>query len=139
MIRDKKTGKSKGFAFLAYEDQRSTSLAVDNFNGAEICGRTIRVDHVKKFRPPKEYLEFKEEDNFMNNLYKPSGPDGKGWGKYRILSEEEKKAVEEYRKLEKTREKNKDKLIDEMQNLKNITFDEDERVTILNIFFNILI
>ena len=103
---------------------------MDNFNGAEICGRTIRVDHVKQFKPPKEYLEFKEEDNFMINLYKPSGPDGKGWGNYRILSEEEKKAVEEYTKIEKTRERNKDKRIDEMQNLKNTAFDADERVLI---------
>ena len=28
LVRDKGTGKSKGFAFLAYEDQRSTILAV---------------------------------------------------------------------------------------------------------------
>jgi RNA-binding motif X-linked protein 2 len=35
-MRDKKTGKSRGFAFVAYEDQRSTVLAVDNFNGAEV-------------------------------------------------------------------------------------------------------
>lgn len=28
LVRDKATGKSKGFAFLAYEDQRSTILAV---------------------------------------------------------------------------------------------------------------
>lgn len=34
LARDKETGKSRGFAFLAYEDQRSTILAVDNFNGA---------------------------------------------------------------------------------------------------------
>lgn len=53
LARDKVTGKSKGFAFLAYEDQRSTILAVDNFNGAEICSRTLRVDHVKKYKPPK--------------------------------------------------------------------------------------
>jgi RNA-binding motif protein, X-linked 2 len=53
MGRDKATGKSKGFAFVAYEDQRSTILAVDNFNGAEVCGRTIRVDHVTKYKPPK--------------------------------------------------------------------------------------
>jgi len=33
LIRDRETGKSRGFAFLAYEDQRSTDLAVDNFNG----------------------------------------------------------------------------------------------------------
>lgn len=28
LVRDKGTGKSKGFAFIAYEDQRSTNLAV---------------------------------------------------------------------------------------------------------------
>ena len=53
LARDKKTGKSRGFAFLAYEDQRSTILAVDNFNGAEVCGRTLRVDHIKKYKPPR--------------------------------------------------------------------------------------
>jgi len=60
LARDKVTGKSKGFAFLAYEDQRSTILAVDNFNGAEICGRTLRVDHIKKYKPPKEFMEINE-------------------------------------------------------------------------------
>lgn len=29
-------GKSKGFAFVGYEDQRSTVLAVDNFNGIKV-------------------------------------------------------------------------------------------------------
>jgi RNA-binding motif X-linked protein 2 len=53
LARDRETGKSRGFAFLAYEDQRSTDLAVDNFNGAEICGRVLRVDHVRKYNPPK--------------------------------------------------------------------------------------
>ena len=47
LIRDKDTGKSKGFAFLKYEDQRSTTLAVDNLGGANILGRTIRVDHTR--------------------------------------------------------------------------------------------
>lgn len=36
LVRDKKTGKSKGFCFLCYEDQRSTVLAVDNFNGIKV-------------------------------------------------------------------------------------------------------
>jgi RNA-binding motif X-linked protein 2 len=37
LVRDKITGKSRGFCFLAYEDQRATVLAVDNFNHAEVC------------------------------------------------------------------------------------------------------
>jgi RNA recognition motif-containing protein len=36
LIRDKSTGKSKGFGFICYEDQRSTILAVDNFNGIKV-------------------------------------------------------------------------------------------------------
>ncbi|XP_050236404.1 zinc finger CCCH domain-containing protein 25 [Mercurialis annua] len=54
LVRDKGTGKSKGFAFVAYDDQRSTILAVDNLNGAEVAGRTIRVDHVSKYKKKEE-------------------------------------------------------------------------------------
>lgn len=43
MPRDKATGKAKGFAFVMYEDQRSTVLAVDNMNGVQVLGRTLRV------------------------------------------------------------------------------------------------
>ena len=37
LVREKSSGKSKGFCFLCYEDQRSTILAVDNLNGAKVC------------------------------------------------------------------------------------------------------
>ncbi|XP_051166884.1 RNA-binding motif protein, X-linked 2-like [Leptopilina boulardi] len=53
LVRDKFTGKQKGYGFLCYEDQRSTILAVDNFNGIKILGRTIRVDHVANYKVPK--------------------------------------------------------------------------------------
>ena len=130
LIRDKATGKSKGFAFVAFEDQRSTALAVDNFNHAEVCGRTLRVDHVKKFRPPKEFLELKEEDpDFMNKLYKPSGPDGKGWGDYREYDEEEKRELKKARKEMEKKEKGHEKMLTEMSEFqKKIVADEDERV-----------
>lgn len=51
--RDKVTGKTKGFGFLMYEDQRSTVLAVDNLNGAKVLERTLRVDHAKDYKQPK--------------------------------------------------------------------------------------
>ena len=51
--RDKETGKTKGFGFLMYEDQRSTILAVDNLNGARVLEKTLRVDHVKNYKQPK--------------------------------------------------------------------------------------
>ncbi|XP_030505724.2 zinc finger CCCH domain-containing protein 25 [Cannabis sativa] len=61
LVRDKGTGKSKGFAFVAYEDQRSTNLAVDNLNGAQVLGRTIRVDHVTKYKKKEEEDEETEQ------------------------------------------------------------------------------
>lgn len=36
LVRDKITGKQKGFCFICYEDQRSTILAVDNLNGVKV-------------------------------------------------------------------------------------------------------
>ena len=60
LVRDDDTGKSKGFGFLKYEDVASTVLAVDNFAGSRVLGRSIRVDHVEKYRLPKHILE-KEE------------------------------------------------------------------------------
>ncbi|CDK26656.1 unnamed protein product [Kuraishia capsulata CBS 1993] len=52
LMRDSETGASKGFAFLKYEDVRSTVLAVDNLNGAKVLGRVLRVDHTR-FDPNK--------------------------------------------------------------------------------------
>lgn len=66
LIRDKDTGKSKGYCFLCYEDQRSTTLAVDNFNGIKILNRCIRVDHVAEYKVPKEG---KKTDDKTKQLY----------------------------------------------------------------------
>ncbi|VUC30422.1 unnamed protein product [Clonostachys rosea] len=60
LVRDKETGKSKGFGWLKYEDQRSTDLAVDNLGGAEVAGRLLRVDHARyKARDDEDPEEFK--------------------------------------------------------------------------------
>ncbi|KAF7168793.1 hypothetical protein CNMCM5623_001767 [Aspergillus felis] len=59
LIRDKETGKSRGFAFLKYEDQRSTDLAVDNLTGATVLGRVLRVDHARYKKRDNE----EDEDN----------------------------------------------------------------------------
>lgn len=53
LVRDG-DGVSKRFCFLGYADQRSTVLAVDNFNGAELYGKVLRVDHVDKYKEPEE-------------------------------------------------------------------------------------
>jgi RNA-binding motif protein, X-linked 2 len=61
LVRDKQTAKSRGFAFLAYEDQRSTVLAVDNLSGARVAGRTVRVEHVDNYRKKRAEVEGEPE------------------------------------------------------------------------------
>ncbi len=111
IVRDKETGKSKGFGFICYEDQRSTILAVDNLNGSNICGRVIRVDHVEQYKIPREYFDADDfDEKGEKKMYKPSGPDGKGWGEDRILTPEEIKIFED---LKRTQEIMQNKILRE--------------------------
>ena len=41
------------------------------------------MNHVKEFKIPKGYLEIDEDENIDTKIYKPSGPDGRGWGQFR--------------------------------------------------------
>jgi len=104
LVRDKKTGKSQGYGFLCYEDQRSTILAVDNLNSIKLGGRTIRVDHVLNYRPPKS----DEKDEFGNYKIKdeescaPKTPP-------REPAEEKVKKKKKKEKKEKKKKKKKDR------------------------------
>jgi len=51
-VKDRDTGKPKGFSFINFEDQRSTVLSVDNLNGIRLCNRFLKVDHVRDYKPP---------------------------------------------------------------------------------------
>ncbi|KAF4632810.1 hypothetical protein G7Y89_g5316 [Cudoniella acicularis] len=101
LVRDKETGKSKGFAFLKYEDQRSTDLAVDNLGGAVIMGRTLKVDHTrykKKDDEPDPGIDLKELDQI-------EADEGEARRKRRRTdeseSEEERPMIKEERELQK--------------------------------------
>ncbi|RDL40820.1 Uncharacterized protein BP5553_00799 [Venustampulla echinocandica] len=101
LVRDKETGKSRGFAFLKYEDQRSTDLAVDNLGGAVVMGRTLRVDHTrykKKDDEPDEGID-------LGETLQQSDDDGEGRRKRRRTSEseseEERPMIKEEIELEK--------------------------------------
>ncbi|EPY75669.1 RNA-binding motif protein, X-linked 2 [Camelus dromedarius] len=114
LVRDKKTGKSKGFCFLCYEDQRSTILAVDNFNGIKIKGRTIRVDHVSNYRAPKDSEEMDDVTRQLQErgcgAHTPSQSSSEG-------SEDDKptKKHKKDKKGKKKRKKDKEKTDQEVQ------------------------
>lgn len=67
LVRAKDTGKSRGFCFICYEDQRSTDLAVDNLNGIKILNRTVRVDHVNDYKAPKDTKKTDEEEKKLRD------------------------------------------------------------------------
>jgi RNA-binding motif protein, X-linked 2 len=77
LVRDRETGKSKGFCFLKYDDQRSTVLAVDNFNGATLLGRTLRVDHSRDYRQLKKKKRKGHEDSESESSEEELDEDGK--------------------------------------------------------------
>lgn len=43
LVRDKDTQKSRGFAFLSYENPKSAILAVDNFDGIKVLCIWINI------------------------------------------------------------------------------------------------
>ncbi|KAJ6250792.1 RNA-binding motif protein [Anaeramoeba flamelloides] len=120
LVKDKKTGKSKGYAFLAYEDQRSTILAVDNLNNAELLKRKLRVDHSKDYRPNPLLFEIiddmEKEKDFFNKIQivrgnKPTKSKSKSekLKKSTRVSKRSKKKHHKKNKKEKEKEKEKKK------------------------------
>lgn len=84
LARDKETGKSRGFAWIKYEDQRSCDLAVDNLGGATIMDRVIRVDHARY--KPRDDEDMR--DNTMGDVDMDAGNDSDGGRRKRRKSDE---------------------------------------------------
>jgi RNA recognition motif-containing protein len=50
VVRDRESGRSKGFGFVEYENDEEGKKAQEALNGSEMGGRTITVDMAR----PKE-------------------------------------------------------------------------------------
>ena len=119
---------------------------MDNLNGIKIGGNIILVDHVEEYKLPKEFEVSDNEENKKNindengdrnqdellkkkREYKLTGPDGKGWGKDRILSEEDILMFENIKKEEIRNENEmRKRVVDENCILElNEEFDNEEK------------
>ena len=52
LITDRDTGRKKGFGFVEMESAEQAQAVVDELNGTEFHGRTLKVD-IAKDRPPR--------------------------------------------------------------------------------------
>jgi len=44
IIKDRETKTSKGFGFVEMDDDKQAQMAIETLNGAELDGRTLRVN-----------------------------------------------------------------------------------------------
>jgi RNA recognition motif-containing protein len=57
VITDRETGRSKGFGFVEMMTEVSGSQAIEELNGSELDGRTLRVNEARprEQRPRRQY------------------------------------------------------------------------------------
>ncbi|KAF1357629.1 RNA-binding domain-containing protein [Lizonia empirigonia] len=91
LARDKETGKSRGFAWIKYEDQRSCDLAVDNLGGATIMDRVVRVDHARY----KPHDDEDMRDNTMGDVDVDAHDDSDGGRRKRRKSQEDSESEDD--------------------------------------------
>ena len=54
IVKDKYSGKSKGFGFAEFETPELAQAAIDALNGQDINGRTLRVNKAQKMKPRRD-------------------------------------------------------------------------------------
>ncbi len=52
IIMDRETGRSRGFAFVEMADAEHAKDAIENMDGADVAGRSVKVNEARP-RPPR--------------------------------------------------------------------------------------
>ncbi len=65
-------GKNRGFGFATYEDEGDAAAAIENLDGAELLGRTLRVNASKE-RVRKDRAVWEDAKEWFEGLGKGDG------------------------------------------------------------------
>ncbi|XWS39131.1 hypothetical protein CRYUN_Cryun18bG0023700 [Craigia yunnanensis] len=68
VLYDRETGKSRGFAFVTMSTIEDCNAVVENLDGSEYLGRTLRVNFSDKPRPKEPLYPETEYKLFVGNL-----------------------------------------------------------------------
>jgi RNA recognition motif-containing protein len=55
IIKDKATGRAKGFGFVEMTEDNDANNAIEELNGAEVMGRSIRVSKARPMKSRDSY------------------------------------------------------------------------------------
>lgn len=59
VVKDRETGRSRGFGFVTFVNEESASNAVKELDGLELDGRTIKVSLAKERDPNRRRNNFR--------------------------------------------------------------------------------
>jgi len=62
IVKDRETGRSRGFAFVTMPNDNEAQKAIDSLNNAELQGRSIRVNPSKPREDRPSRREFSHRD-----------------------------------------------------------------------------
>ena len=68
LIKDKFSGRSKGFGFVTFKNEADGKKAISEINGKEIEGREIKLSEAKPMedQPPRRNFDNRPRRNFDN-------------------------------------------------------------------------
>jgi len=74
VVEDRDTGRSRGFAFVEMSTKEEAASAIEQFNGKEVGGRSLKVNEAK----PRENRSGGSRGGFSNNRGGFGGNNGGG-------------------------------------------------------------
>ncbi|HEU4506926.1 MAG TPA: RNA-binding protein [Pyrinomonadaceae bacterium] len=79
VVEDRDTGRSRGFAFVEMSSNAEAAAAIDQFNGKQLGGRTLKVNEAK----PRENRNGSSDRKFGSNRGGYRGGNDGGYGEPR--------------------------------------------------------